>query len=201
MPPSKRSTSSPLLNLPAELRNTVYRLALTTDDAITINRDTFSQRIALLQTCRTIRDEATSIFYAESIFHLPLDGEQNAASLAWLELSRRNLTHIRSLVLRPGLSEVYWKITLAPLAGKTLKRWEAGPFEQKINTDRDCITTSLDATYAAGLRLNAVEVSPLPERKATESSFYARWYFGGIFREMHFWVQDKRRDEIERQKK
>ena len=62
------SDYSPLLELPAELRNNIYRYALVSDDPIYITPDGLRTRKALLQTCEQIKNEATGIFYAENVF-------------------------------------------------------------------------------------------------------------------------------------
>lgn len=185
-----------LLDLPAELRNTIYRLTLTTNDAITINSNASPQRWALLRTCKTIRDEATPIFYSENTFHLPLDGEQNAASIAWLEVFSDVLKHINKLVLRPGLSEAYWSTTLAPLVAN-LHFFALKPLEEKISADQDIITDSLDRAYAAGLPLKGMRVRPLARLEVTAHEYHTKAYRDRIYQEVFFWLHDKRRHEMQ----
>ncbi|KXT18396.1 hypothetical protein AC579_8180 [Pseudocercospora musae] len=63
------SATSKLLNLPAEMRNWIYREALCEDSWIKIDQDTFAQP-ALLRTCKQIRHEASSIYYHENRFEV-----------------------------------------------------------------------------------------------------------------------------------
>ncbi|CAK1366783.1 hypothetical protein CB0940_10152 [Cercospora beticola] len=58
------------LDLPAELRNDIYRLIFVTENA-TINfatPDNFSRSAALLRTCRQVYEEGRSILYSENAF-------------------------------------------------------------------------------------------------------------------------------------
>ena len=62
---SKTTANSPLLTLPAELRNRIYRLALCKRDGNTISTNVVPEP-PLLATCKQIRNEATAIFYREN---------------------------------------------------------------------------------------------------------------------------------------
>lgn len=60
---------SPLLRLPAELRNDIYRFALVASGDIIIKAGlTPPPEPGLLATCRKIRSEALSIYYEENRF-------------------------------------------------------------------------------------------------------------------------------------
>ena len=72
--------SSRLNDLPGELRNRIYRLALVQHSNIEIqvaDSTKFSNSkhnaLALLSTCRQIRAEATPIFFTENIFEIQTD--------------------------------------------------------------------------------------------------------------------------------
>ena len=66
--------SSPLMKLPAELRNTIYEYALRTDDGtIEISEQTGIPEPALLLTNKSIRAEALSIFYSQNIITLVIE--------------------------------------------------------------------------------------------------------------------------------
>ena len=62
-----RKNDSPLLSLPAELRNTIYRYALLEPDEIEVERQQHMQP-ALLRICRQVRSEASPMFYNENKF-------------------------------------------------------------------------------------------------------------------------------------
>lgn len=61
---------SPLLELPAELRNTIYCLVLASDNGeyVEITLKATKWQTALLRVCSQIRNEATQIFYATNTF-------------------------------------------------------------------------------------------------------------------------------------
>ncbi|KAF7190633.1 hypothetical protein HII31_07792 [Pseudocercospora fuligena] len=67
------STSEPaecrLLDLAPELRNRIYEYVLCDDDCIEITKDNWMQP-ALLQTCKTIRNEGMGIYYCENRFDI-----------------------------------------------------------------------------------------------------------------------------------
>lgn len=69
------SLSSPLLALAPELRNNIYRFALT-DTEVTISDESMKNRAALLSTCKQIRSEAWGIFYNECKFRIIIDGSE-----------------------------------------------------------------------------------------------------------------------------
>ncbi|SMY29555.1 unnamed protein product [Zymoseptoria tritici ST99CH_1A5] len=66
-PPTPQN--SPLLNLPAELRDAIYGLVLKTDEQISVYHSGFD-RPALLQTCKEIYLEALPTFYVINTFRL-----------------------------------------------------------------------------------------------------------------------------------
>ncbi|KAK4612184.1 hypothetical protein CLAFUW4_12748 [Fulvia fulva] len=73
---------SPLLELPAELRNTIYAMTMPTDAVINYHTGadaTYPRQPRLLQVCRQIRSEAGSLYYRGNThkFHIPdLDAAQ-----------------------------------------------------------------------------------------------------------------------------
>jgi len=60
-------TRKGFLDLPGEIRNHIYRLALVQQEAIN-GRRTKVPTIAVLRVCKRIRDEASSILYSENTF-------------------------------------------------------------------------------------------------------------------------------------
>lgn len=59
---------SPLIELPAELRNNIYRKALLRDGEISVSSKESPDEPALLATCRQIRSEVLPIYYGENNF-------------------------------------------------------------------------------------------------------------------------------------
>lgn len=90
--PSGTMDNSPLARLPAELRNDIYELSLTSGTGIVVVwRSEVRQwhPPPLLLTCRQIRREASSTYYAGSIFlftchEAPWTGKINGALVNWL---------------------------------------------------------------------------------------------------------------------
>ncbi|KAG9698063.1 hypothetical protein KCU95_g2924, partial [Aureobasidium melanogenum] len=69
---SKPSTTSKrsFLDLPAEIRNQIYRLAFVSDEKLDFAYpNNFSRSSSLLQTCRQIHEEGRSILYSENTFY------------------------------------------------------------------------------------------------------------------------------------
>lgn len=57
-----------LFKLPPELRNTIYRFAVVTDDEVCITKSGGISEPSLLLICKTVRSEALDIFYQENSF-------------------------------------------------------------------------------------------------------------------------------------
>ena len=76
-----------LLNLMPELRSQIYRMTVIKPAPIDITKSRQSDGPALLATCRQIRAEALSIYYAENTFFLEVRCDYNWAKkdLCWFE--------------------------------------------------------------------------------------------------------------------
>ncbi|KAK5127561.1 hypothetical protein LTR85_006901 [Meristemomyces frigidus] len=77
--------ASPLLELPGELRNRIYRLLLVEDDEslpITVVKERFEEP-AILYACSEIRHEATPIYYCENRFCLEVTSFDPRLPLRW----------------------------------------------------------------------------------------------------------------------
>lgn len=97
---SSQQTSA-LLNLPPELRNRIYSLALTSPSKITPAKTGHLKHPALLQTCTQIRTEATQMWFARNAFQLPLNPSNLANLHSFLESSgKANLAVLQSLTLQ-----------------------------------------------------------------------------------------------------
>jgi thermostable 8-oxoguanine DNA glycosylase len=69
---SKPNTTSrrSFLDLPAEIRNQVYRLAFVSEEKLDFAYpNNFSRSSSLLQTCRQVHEEGRSILYSENTFY------------------------------------------------------------------------------------------------------------------------------------
>lgn len=81
---STTTTSHLIDKLPAELRNRIYRLALHTQDKIEITPAGFEGSMALLQTCKQVRQEAIGIFFAENGFKVTVNLDMSNALCGWM---------------------------------------------------------------------------------------------------------------------
>jgi hypothetical protein len=69
-----------LLELPAEMRNKIYRYALINENCTTLT-DSNCNQPALLRTCRQIRTEASILFYSQNKFQLDVSQPLHARGL------------------------------------------------------------------------------------------------------------------------
>ncbi|KAK3712091.1 hypothetical protein LTR37_009182 [Vermiconidia calcicola] len=95
-----------LTTLPAELRNKIYRYALLSEDAIAIAAA--RSKSSLLETCKRIRHEASSIFYSENIFvWQATDGNCNGL-ISWLAaIGPESAASIPQLKIDFQLSDIF----------------------------------------------------------------------------------------------
>ena len=100
----KNARRCPLLKLPAELRNKIYRLALTTEGRVYVDKDTFNIRKALVDTCTQTREETREIFYAENDFTIVMDGFTVWRAVMWLVSLGRTGRMINGLDIAAELS-------------------------------------------------------------------------------------------------
>ncbi len=107
---------SMLLKLPAELRTQIYEDTLVDSKVIEVVTDYLRRRFPdlpnnltwqsprLLQSCRQIRNEARSIYYAKNRFALPEDGLWEGRLLDWLKaldpVYVASIKHVRIMSLR-----------------------------------------------------------------------------------------------------
>jgi hypothetical protein len=88
--------SPSLLTIPSELRNEIYRLALTSSERIEITENYTEP--ALLSTCRQIRNEATPILYLENNWSINLHGWDCTLYKAFsTHIYRRGITKLSKL--------------------------------------------------------------------------------------------------------
>lgn len=83
------TSSSPLLELPPELRNTIYCLILIDGEPTELNANSITTPncTALLQTCTQIRSEATALFLASNSFQISIKMDESSkitSAAKWL---------------------------------------------------------------------------------------------------------------------
>lgn len=105
LPYSMQQEPLTLLNIPAEIRNKIYREVLVSSRHFTVTNHPFPERCdtALLCVSKQIHAEAASIFYGESVFEFPSDLLDDTAILASLEhnfaLPPIRLTTLRNFII------------------------------------------------------------------------------------------------------
>lgn len=102
-PADQQQSASPLLRLPAELRNRIYELALTRQGPRKMIKawDRPGRQPGLTRTCRAIRAEALPIFYSINEFLTsPLCPEDEQVMSAWLRaIERENREHLDHVLM------------------------------------------------------------------------------------------------------
>ena len=78
----QQQAQSPLLRLPAELRNEIYHLVPTDPKNVQISTSGYT-RPALLNTCKSIRYEALHLFYTSNTFTLTIRSYNATPLLKW----------------------------------------------------------------------------------------------------------------------
>ncbi|KAK3047729.1 hypothetical protein LTR09_010843 [Extremus antarcticus] len=98
-PTLDNEVSCPLMDLTPELRNDCYRSALVADEPVPLKRRDILGRRPLLNTCTQIRNEATSIFWAQNTFIMDVrDLGQACHALSHVRLE--HCTLITRLIVR-----------------------------------------------------------------------------------------------------
>lgn len=100
---SPPGAACPLLELPAELRNKIYRLVLCKNDAIVVS-STGYEREWLLSACKKVRREALKIYYYENVFQIQVHKWKSDNWLAF-ERSNKQLGIKGSRTIQNALSE------------------------------------------------------------------------------------------------
>ncbi|KAF7192407.1 hypothetical protein HII31_06439 [Pseudocercospora fuligena] len=100
--------------LPGEVRNQIYREVLVDGQRVTLDRKDVFERTRLLRTCRRIRREASSIWYAENRFLVLLSADDFELFPSWLDLmGKKNQRHLTSLQKTFEIAYVFSKARVA----------------------------------------------------------------------------------------
>ena len=86
------------LELPGEVRNTLYRHILVRDRHVRMPCDSLEISVQILRLCRQVFEEAPPILYGENFFHR--EGEPLGNSDRW-DWPLRLRQHVRKISLRP----------------------------------------------------------------------------------------------------
>ena len=179
--------TSPLLELAAELRNNIYRLVLTSEIPVAIKKSDLRGRTALLQTCRQIRNEASSVFYSENEFRIPLDNENVEHAVAWLKLANTQAKQIKRMSVLVELSPA----RLAAIWGDPYLLTPATLFDTDMAEKRKASTRGRDDGYMVAQALMEGRHVQSPMSVATSgwmngfrASGMLKAYFGGVVYEL-----------------
>lgn len=123
-------SSNPLLGLPAELRNRIYRFALIKPKSIDIDKIKWpTHQPALLKTCKQIRREALGLFYFENRFCARIDDWDPVVKDRF---SRLMVTYNTK---SPQLSHCFKGDPSWP----NLLKWLRAVYERRVGGISDCI--------------------------------------------------------------
>ena len=91
-----------LLTIPGELRNKIYRLALTTANKINVDKGQFAEP-GLLPACRQVRTEAVKIYYLENEWQIQYRNWDHSIAEAFFK-------HVRFVCAANDISAMksYW---------------------------------------------------------------------------------------------
>lgn len=73
--------------IPPEIRNSIWRNVLVSSDPIHVTKDQPHQP-SLLRTCTQVREEASSIYFNENQFELPMVGFDSTLGLKWCTMAK-----------------------------------------------------------------------------------------------------------------
>ncbi|KAI7539565.1 hypothetical protein KC331_g9682 [Hortaea werneckii] len=93
-PRSQPSRKTGFLDLPAELRNEIYRLTFVAKGRFALSRPTnFSRSAAFLRTCRQVHQEASGILYGENEFFFSRRSDRHGSfwQAEWSELGFKSI--------------------------------------------------------------------------------------------------------------
>ncbi|KAK3704634.1 hypothetical protein LTR37_013733 [Vermiconidia calcicola] len=173
---------SPILRLPGEVRNTIYRLCLTGSTPVDVERPMLV-RTALLRVCKQIRAEGEGIFYGENSFRVKyIDRSESKYALNWAEFlkEKRHTPAIPKLLIKLEFAKdveraIEGYIASAASNAQHLTQWEIVQADRKIVHKRQ---TTLARDMAkivevANIPLDRVTLEK-PKVKATHGPFADR---------------------------
>jgi hypothetical protein len=120
------SQTSPLLKLPAELRNEIYQLVLVEPypHVVTITA-TGIEEPSILHTCKEVRGEAIQVYYGQNQFEHTVLNQDSDPVAKW----DNKVTSLKAAYgIRPKLSCQVADHANRPNLVKWLRRYHQGPF-------------------------------------------------------------------------
>ena len=186
--------ASPLIELPGEIRNRIYELALFQSGGITVfvsasrphlfKPTETSDILALTKTCKDIRYESSPIFYETNKFSLISKylGEQYSGDIRharntqwetglclWLNhLGERNINALSHVEIDIGTSFLYNYVP----SSESIWRSVASVLDHFADTTLVCMKTDLDWTYEScrGFAISIPLSNPVAARQAVHDA-------------------------------
>lgn len=150
MRPGHQSATCPLLALPAELRNHIYRGVLVAKGPVKITAQSYKQP-PLLQARDMIRAETLSLYYGGNLFHLTMHGFVSTAAATWWQHSsiarhlRRHHSNVKYSTeagRQLRTDQILWlrRIYQRKLPGHALSAHDEEAFKQIAHLSKTAVT-------------------------------------------------------------
>lgn len=93
-------TQCPLFTLPGEIRNTVYELVLSEDEAVVIPTSGKRHAPSLLVSCKQVRHEARKVYYTINSFTIRMNWYSMEGPEVWAKAAPKfSLQHVKRLTI------------------------------------------------------------------------------------------------------
>lgn len=191
------SSPSPLLDrLPAELRNKIYTLVLTSDNDIEINPNSIKYHSAFLQTSAQIRSEASQLFYTTNSFRIILEAGQPNPAFKWLRAI--DDTAVQIARLRIIVSGRAWENASARIEESEEDRFEQINEEVITPLHRFALETRKTKVVKHKIttdRLLRVRAHRETLTRAVDLEYLMRWALSGQFSQKKARIHSSRKDQ------
>lgn len=173
-----------LFDLPAELRNDIYRSCLTDASRFSIKLDDSFKIPDLLQVSRQIRSEASSIFFLENMFAVDFSDFNCSIYRAFTKqplvaeiLNDRRTGHVVMYPAVPHENNMVWKNLLEWLKLSHDDVWAPRPFATNFLQRRDVAAHAFDIVARMRGKLPWVQIEEVLEvyKRAVEQVAYGKW--------------------------
>jgi hypothetical protein len=150
--------NSPLLKLPGEIRNNIYRLVLVSSKTVPVKPSLCRQR-SLLQTCYQLRDEASKIYYSENTFSISSQRCIDKGLSGFLaDISKgRTITKFILLVKLDSCQEDYCGEIMECMKQRDLDSVQMYSGDLRRSVKEDAVTVAREL-LSAGVQLQAITV-------------------------------------------
>lgn len=123
--PATVAIGAPFFKLPAELRNSIYRYIVVSDDPVYIAPTSIKRHTRLLQTCNQIRGEASRIFCEENVFCIAPAFRWYHVAVAWTaSIGQDKARAVSCLMLRLVIPSGHIHSADDAVAGRGFFTWD-----------------------------------------------------------------------------